>query len=215
MTISVQIVFLIFNGLSLFTSLVYDAKTPDLYPNNAHLKMGWAVTFIATAWFLMTFVNLHLARTERVKQRHAMTAKNMAEYDNLHNHRWSGDSTDHDSATLYSSPRSPSSDSIPHHKLETSDEEQGDDEDVQREDQGFLQNSSVDRFLSRKIPKISSGHALMAFKIVFTLIERTLPILGFVLIISGGVVYGGLFVSRQLQALIAERMLTLQNSAHD
>ncbi|KAG9948537.1 hypothetical protein KCU85_g4916, partial [Aureobasidium melanogenum] len=191
-TIPAQVAFLAVNGLGLFTSIIYDAKTPDLYPNNAHHKMGWAVTWIAAVWFLMTFVNLYMARSEKAKERHAMTADNIAQYDRLQNHRWSRDSS-HDSATLCSGSRSPSSDSIPAHKLaspEDFEEEDG------SEEQAFIQSNSVDRFLSRKVPRISSGRALTAFKVIFTLIERCMPVLGFVSLLSGGVVFGGLYRQR-------------------
>lgn len=155
--------------------------------------MGWAVTWIATVWFLMTFVNLYMARSEKAKERHAMTADNIAQYDRLQDHRWSRDSS-HDSATLCSGSRTPSSDSVPLHKQESpeyADEEEG------SEEQGFIQNNPVDRFLSRKIPRISAGRAFTAFKVVFTLIERCMPVLGFVNLLSGGVVFGGLYVSSE------------------
>lgn len=194
-TIPSQVAFLAVNGLGLFTSIIYDAKTPDLYPNNAHHKMGWAVTWIAAVWFLMTFVNLYMARSEKAKERHAMTADNIAQYDRLQNHRWSRDSS-HDSATLCSGSRTPSSDSVPLHKQENPEDA---DEEEGSEEQGFIQNNPVDRFLSRKIPRISSGRALTAFKVVFTLIERCIPVLGFVSLLSGGVVFGGLYVSNDNQ----------------
>ncbi|CAD0037904.1 unnamed protein product [Aureobasidium pullulans] len=191
-TLPTQVAFLAVNGLGLFTSIIYDAKTPDLYQNNAHHKMGWAVTWIAVAWFLMTFVNLYMARAEKAKARHAMTAKNIAQYDRLQDHRWSAESG-LDSATLCSGSRSPSSDSVPQHKFEAPDEEHGDDEDLECEEQGFIQNNPVDRFLLRKVPRISSGRAFTAFKVMFTLIERCMPVLGFVSLLSGGVVFGGIY----------------------
>ncbi|KAI4716928.1 hypothetical protein E4T48_06898 [Aureobasidium sp. EXF-10727] len=191
-TTPAQFAFLAVNGLGLFTSIVYNAKTPDFYPNNAHHKMGWAVSWIATAWLLMTFLNLYMARCEKARERHAMTADNIAQYDRLQDHRWSRDSG-HDSATLCSGSRSPSSESVPLHKLESP----GDvDEEGASEDQGFIQNNPVDRFLSCRIPRISSGRALTAFRVIFTLIERCMPVLGFVSLISGGVVFGGLYRER-------------------
>lgn len=125
-----------------------------------------------------------------------MTADNIAQYDRLQDQdqRWSRDSG-HDSATLCSGSRSPSSDSVPLHKFELPEEG---DENVGFEEQGCIQNNSIDCFLSRKMPRISSGGALTAFKVVFTLIERCMPILGFVSLISGGVVYGGLYVSKDI-----------------
>lgn len=159
--------------------------------------MGWAVSWIATVWFLMTFLNLYMARYQKAKERHAMTADNIAQYDRLQDQdqRWSRDSG-HDSATLCSGSRSPSSDSAPLHKFEIPEE--GDDEDVGFDEQGAIGNGLIDRFFSRKVPRISSGRALTAFKVVFTLIERCMPVLGFVSLISGGVVYGGLYVSKDV-----------------
>jgi hypothetical protein len=195
-TIPAQFAFLAINGLGLFTSIIYNAKTPDFYSYNAHHKMGWAVSWIATAWLLMTLLKLYMARYGKIKERHAMTTDNIAQYDRLQgqDHRWSRDSG-HDSATLCSGSRSPSSDSVPLHKLEMPEEG---DEDDGSEEQGFIRNNSVNRFLSRRVPRISSGRAVTAFKVVFTLIERCMPILGFASLISGGVVYGGLYVSRNV-----------------
>ncbi|KAI4760621.1 hypothetical protein E4T52_07468 [Aureobasidium sp. EXF-3400] len=194
-TIPAQFAFLAVNGLGLFTSIIYNAKTPDFYPGNAHHKMGWAVSWIATVWFLLTFLNLYMARYEKIKQRHAMTADNIAQYDRLQNqdHRWSRDSG-HDSATLCSGSRSPSLDSAALPKFEMP--EGGDEEIDSSEEQGFIHEHSVDRFFSRRIPRSSSGRALTAFKIVFTLLERCMPVLSFASLVSGGVVYGGLYRER-------------------
>jgi hypothetical protein len=183
------------NGLGLFVSIIYNAKTPDFYPGNVHHNMGWAVSWIATIWFLMTFLNLYMARYQKIKERHAITTDNIAQYDRLQDQdqRWSRDSG-HDSATLCSGSRSPSSESVPLHKFEIPEE--GDEEDVGFEEQGLMQKNSVDGFFSRKVLRISSGGALIAFKAVFTLVERCMPVLGFVSLVSGGVVYGGLYVSK-------------------
>jgi hypothetical protein len=145
--------------------------------------MGWAVSWIATAWLLMTLLNLYMARYEKIKERHAMTADNIAQYDLLQgqDHRWSRDSG-HDSATLCSESRSPSSESVPLQKLEMPEEGEEDDGS---EEQGFIQNNRVNRFFSRRV----------TFKVVLTLIERCMPVLGFASLVSGGVVYGGLYVS--------------------
>jgi hypothetical protein len=196
-TIPAQFAFLAVNGLGLFTSIIYNAKTPDFYPDNAHHKLGWAVSWIATVWFLMTFLNLYMARYGKSKERHAMTADNIAQYDRLQDQdlRWSRDSG-HDSATLCSGSRSPSSDSVPLHKFEMPEE--GDEGDDGSEEQRFIQNSPVNRFLSRSSPRVSSGRAVIAFKVVFTLIERCMPVLGCTSLVSGGVVYGGLYVSKNI-----------------
>ncbi|KAJ6264661.1 hypothetical protein Dda_0810 [Drechslerella dactyloides] len=47
--IPVQLVFLAVNGFAIFLSVIYNAQTPDLYPANAHHRMGWVVVAVLTA----------------------------------------------------------------------------------------------------------------------------------------------------------------------
>lgn len=42
--LTAQLVFLAVNGGGVLLGTVYNANTPDLYPNNAHHKLGWIVT---------------------------------------------------------------------------------------------------------------------------------------------------------------------------
>ncbi|EWC45564.1 hypothetical protein DRE_05422 [Drechslerella stenobrocha 248] len=44
-----QFVFLVANGLAIFLAVVYNAQTPDLYPANAHHRMGWVAVAILVA----------------------------------------------------------------------------------------------------------------------------------------------------------------------
>lgn len=216
MNMPAQFVFLAANALGLFTSIVYNSKTPDLYENNAHHKIGWVVTWVATAWFLLAFIDLYMGRT---KTRHAMTTQNMAQYDRLQDlsfeqqdQRWSGESAGRSSATLCSGSRSPSSDFVPHHKLEEADNDQGEEqiEDVNlSEDRGFLRNASVDRFLSRKLPRFTSKRASLAIKVPYIFIERFIVILAFLALTTGGVVYGGLFVSPEFSLPSVTLLTTL------
>ncbi|CAM1503741.1 Fc.00g013320.m01.CDS01 [Cosmosporella sp. VM-42] len=54
--LDLQFVFLVTNALGLLLGGIYNAKTPDLYPNNAHHKIGWAVTWIVSAHVLVSAV---------------------------------------------------------------------------------------------------------------------------------------------------------------
>lgn len=45
-TLPLQIAFSILNAVSIFCATVYNARTPDLYPNNAHHKIGWIITLV-------------------------------------------------------------------------------------------------------------------------------------------------------------------------
>ncbi|KAF5018954.1 hypothetical protein F66182_9043 [Fusarium sp. NRRL 66182] len=51
-----QFVFLASNTMGLLLGVVYNAKTPDLYPNNAHHKVGWLATWVVCAQFIVNAV---------------------------------------------------------------------------------------------------------------------------------------------------------------
>ncbi|GKU06067.1 membrane protein [Fusarium langsethiae] len=59
-TLSAQFVFLASNSLGVFLGVVYNTQTPDLYPGNAHHKIGWVVTWVVCAQVLVTAVG-HIA----------------------------------------------------------------------------------------------------------------------------------------------------------
>jgi hypothetical protein len=48
-TLYSQFAFAATNAFGLLLGVVYNANTPDLYPNNAHHKLGWIVTWIVSA----------------------------------------------------------------------------------------------------------------------------------------------------------------------
>ncbi|KAJ3528847.1 hypothetical protein NM208_g10017 [Fusarium decemcellulare] len=51
-TLPAQFVFLATNAVGLVLGIVYNAQTPDLYPNNAHHKIGWIATWVVSAQVL-------------------------------------------------------------------------------------------------------------------------------------------------------------------
>ncbi|KAG7106629.1 putative membrane protein C3B8.06 like [Verticillium longisporum] len=58
-TLASQSVFLAINALGVLVGTIYNAATPDLYPNNAHHKAGWAFTWVALAQ-LPTMVSIDI-----------------------------------------------------------------------------------------------------------------------------------------------------------
>ncbi|KAK1839515.1 integral membrane protein [Colletotrichum chrysophilum] len=52
-TLALQFIFLAMNALGVVLATVYNANTPDLYPNNAHSKLGWLVTWVVSAQVLI------------------------------------------------------------------------------------------------------------------------------------------------------------------
>lgn len=213
-TLPIQFTFLILNAFALLLGVVYNRKTPELYENNAHSKVGWIITWVACAWVAMNLVQAYAGRARPHAQEdelsHPMTAANMAQYQRVQDAqlsgptRYSNDSgqgTERNSSSLFGHSRSPSVESedqqftgpMRRYTQEThEDDEHYDDEAEKR---GFLRNKSVDRFLSRTLARFAVGRPLKWLRFFYVIIERTILVQGFVATTSGTVVYGGIGVS--------------------
>lgn len=55
-TLAAQFLFLLTNAIGVLVGIFYNANTPDLYPNNAHHKLGWLVTWVVGAQVLVGLV---------------------------------------------------------------------------------------------------------------------------------------------------------------
>ncbi|RFU75511.1 hypothetical protein TARUN_6755 [Trichoderma arundinaceum] len=51
-----QFIFLAVNALGLILGTVYNAQTPDLYPNNAHHRIGWIITWVISAQVVVSLL---------------------------------------------------------------------------------------------------------------------------------------------------------------
>lgn len=51
-----QIVFFTLNALGVALAISYNTLTPDLYPNNAHHKIGWIITLVSTVKISITLL---------------------------------------------------------------------------------------------------------------------------------------------------------------
>ncbi|KAF2466711.1 uncharacterized protein BDR25DRAFT_317392 [Lindgomyces ingoldianus] len=207
-TLLAQFIFLIINAFALLLGIVYDHKTPELYENNSHSKIGWIITWIASAWVFMALVQVYTKRPKvdswENHSVHRMTTANMAQYQRVQGSqlpdpsRWSNDSgqgTERNSASLYGHSRSPSVESEDQHFTGPSRRYSHDDEDAFHDDsekRGILRNTPVDRFLSRNLARFAVGRPLRILRILYIMIDRTILILGFVALTTGTVVYGGI-----------------------
>lgn len=68
-TLIIQAVFLASNTVGVILAIIYNAKTPDLYPNNAHHKVGWIITWIVSAHVLLHLVG-RIAGARKMKSNH-------------------------------------------------------------------------------------------------------------------------------------------------
>ncbi|KAI9670258.1 MAG: hypothetical protein M1831_006472 [Alyxoria varia] len=199
-----QLAFLALNGIGMVTGFVYNHHTPDLYPDNSHHKAGWAVTFIATGWVVLSVVTSFTAKVydDADCQYQPVSAQAMVEHHCIHgpsspDHRWSRDSgqgTERNTASLCTSSRSNSwnSNSFNAHLHEPYRDDNHDDDHGDPEKSGFLHNTALERFFSSHVPRFVFGRTATALELVYIVIERFIIPLGFVAIATGAVAYGGI-----------------------
>ena len=199
-TLPVQFVFGAINAIGIFFVTIHNANSPDLYPNNAHHKLGWILTWTVMAQVVMGVIAKYSARKhdEPVPVSADAMAQHLRRYD-LENHRPnlyrfsndSGQGTEPNTESLRShSLSSQGSDQLP--QVRGDFEEEAEPE----EKHGLIGGSSVDKFMLSRIPGMFSSRALKTFQFFYDAVDRLILILGFVALTTGGVTYGGFFVSR-------------------
>lgn len=186
--------------------MIYNARTPDLYPHNAHHKLGWILTWMVCAQIGLQRLGTFFARSSgKTRQQHApympVDGDASAEQHRLQRlptdeYRYSNDS---DEATQIGSPPSP------HGSLATL----ADAADLTSGEQRQWQNEQDDLsnwdYRSRK-HWISKGALIRALTrispILCVVVDRVILILGFVGAMTGIVAYTGVFVSVEFLLLM-------------
>lgn len=215
-TLPVQFLFLIVNGVGVVLATIYNANTPDLYENNAHHTIGWIATWVMTAQTVMSLLFLYSGRVkmtasssdERVAYL-PVSAENMDQYhvsSPYRDTRWSGDSgspTGRSSTTLNSSRDISPTDA--HRLSKEAENEDVDDEEglpmlIPTSMSTRTEHSSspsrfriraVHAFLSRKVPTFFSKKLLFTAQVGYEIVDRTILILGWIAIVTGGVTLAG------------------------
>jgi hypothetical protein len=221
-----QFFFLVLNGLGVLFGTVYNINTPDLYENNAHHKIGWIATWIMTAQVIMSLLFTYSGRGKGTSNASAeqaaflpVSVENMSQHNvrPYTDYRWSGDSGQgtERSSTLNSRDISPTDpnrrdtfDEFEKPEPQPADTDDGDDDEdevaagshhsSQSPRSRWLRISRVDSFLSARVPNLLSAKILRVVKVVYDMIDKTILVLGFIALVSGGVTYAGIFVSRNL-----------------
>jgi hypothetical protein len=189
-------VFLAVNGAGVLLVTLYNASTPDLYPNNAHHKIGWVLTWVTGAQVVIGVISAYTKRKDDRGSFVPVSRENVERHQALNQaqiYRFSNDSghgTEPNTESLRSQSISSNSsdDQLPDVRREHEEEDQD-------EKHGLMHGSQVDRFLSRKIPGLISSRVLKGFGFFYNVVDRVILILGFVALTTGMVIYGGLFVS--------------------
>ena len=199
-----QFVFWIVNAIGVLIGIIYNNQTPDLYENNAHHKIGWIITAVASAQVFMTLIFTYAGRGESEVSSYERATFLPVSTDettspvhypsgSLHAYRWSRDSgqgTEQNS--LNSRPTSPQCDS----PSEDYDGFEKPEEQVRgKQGKRWFQGTVVDRFLSSRVPAMASSRVLRTLNMAHMVIERIILPFGFAAIATGGVTYGGIMVS--------------------
>ena len=194
-----QLSFLMLHSIGLLMGTVYSSKAPDLYENNAHNKIGWIVTWIVVAQYIIGLVKSaaivkdpqDIDAEEKTAflpiSTEALAQQQEATY-SLDEYRYSRDSG-HFTASEAS--RSQSISSVQDHEVEEHQKllkhqtPHADTDPEYTEKQDLLSNTKAQRIAS----------TTRALNVTYDAIDCVSLLLGFAAIVSGAVVYGGVFVS--------------------
>ncbi|KAI4207965.1 MAG: hypothetical protein LQ346_000302 [Caloplaca aetnensis] len=202
LALATQIGFFGLNAFGLLVGTIYDSKTPDLYDNNLHHKLGWAVTWISLAQIIVgLFSNRRVKGDADNEERISLMAGGthcMNEYQQKHPHnipsmhRYSHDSG-HGTESVSSRSRSTSLTGMHEEKEEEAIQRlnnQTHDNDVR----GLTAMASVNahRILSHTTHMIPNQvmKILMCF---YDMVDLSILIIGFILIMTGFITYAGIF----------------------
>lgn len=207
-----QVAFVATNAFGVMLGSIYNASTPDLYPNNAHHKIGW----IATSAVTLQLVIALLARVAGTLKGRAGTAgelrpfipvsaANMAEHQRMNDSRFpklhrishdSGQGTEPNTESLRAQSVSSSSgaEEAPIRMQNVRKEEDDDDQDLESIPLGPRQRK-VPGGIAAKLASFISTKAWRFLIFTYNSIDRSILILGFIAICTGIITYARFFVS--------------------
>ena len=212
-TLIAQVTFLVVNTVGLIVGTIYNARTPDLYPNNLHHKVGWAVTVITAVHVLTAFTaKLVGVFRPRASRKHPpydhipMLTTAINEYERLHKpnrqssslYDLSNDSVNPLDTFRRSHSMSTAVAEDEHQPIPLNDTSGNHDEDDDLEPAELIPPPSPKTGFTWAVASVGgkiSGKAWKAIEALYDVVDRVLPVLGFLLVCTGFATYGRLFVS--------------------
>lgn len=206
LTLMTRLSFLGLNAVGILLGRIYNSKTPDLYANNAHSRIGWVVTCIVLVQCIIGAIRPYAGPAKdylsRLEERAALipTSAEALDHQNsltnrtLQQYRYSHDSGH---GTEPGSSRSPSISSLQGSEDEPLKSEGTQDPGLEaryHEKTRAIYSSTIDYLLSR-IHGVLPNRVWRIMSFFHEIADRVILLLGFVTIVSGIVVYGGVFVS--------------------
>ncbi|KAF2972005.1 hypothetical protein GQX73_g1589 [Xylaria multiplex] len=217
-TLAAQFLFLLTNAIGVLTGIVYNANTPDLYPNNAHHKLGWLVTWVVGAQVLVGLVGRvagmmsRSSRSGHGKEEEQsfipVSTEAMAEHQRINQDAFSspyrhsndsGQGTERNTESL----RSASLSTMVGHEspIELSDRRRQYDEDDE-EDLVFkpteMHSSSASQSFVAKIASKISDKAWKVIVLGYGFVDRTILILGYITLCTGLITYARFFEGHEI-----------------
>jgi hypothetical protein len=227
-TLLVQFVFLVTNAVGILLSVIYNANTPDLYPNNAHHKVGWIATWVvgaqAVVGLLGRVAGAYKGQAERVTataERESFIPVSRAAMEEHHRlndqgpYRLSDDSgqgTEPKTESLRSHSVSTNGDSSEMRDVNMGYREEDDDYDLEGDLPSFSRRGRV-QSLVRKAVGMVSTRAWKVMMFGYNFVDRTILILGFITFTLGIATYGRFFVSSTNTPILFPHMLTRNRRA--
>lgn len=214
-TIPTQVAFLATNAAGIVLGLFYNANTPDLYPNNAHHKLGWLVSWVASAQVtiglagrassaLSCYLRNRRSNSQSREEQAFIPVSSgaIAAHERLyaspyqHSQSHAGASSRNDSVSTMvgqESPSGPSFEQARHFDNDMDNDEHDDDLELKPSDhwRASVANESILARVSRRI----SAHAWGMLEFVYNFIDRTILIVGSITIATGIITYARFFVS--------------------
>ena len=198
--IVIQLAFLGLHSVGLLLGTIYRSKTPDLYKNNSHAKVGWIVTWLVVAQCVIGLMKVTISLGSRETVQEEQTAylpifdDALMQQEQVQAYRYSNDSG-HFTASESSCSQSISSlpdrnDQDQHGKLREYEDARVEADCTEKH--GLLGNVKLRRFASHVSARLSTRTISVLDAVNNTIDCTSLPI-GFVAVLSGAVVYGGVF----------------------
>ncbi|MCJ1399321.1 hypothetical protein MMC11_002523 [Xylographa trunciseda] len=196
---SAQLTFISINAIGLLFGTIYNSKTPELYENNVHNKLGWAVTWIMSIQAILGLVRKCGRAEVTTKPSYETTMaryRNVQDLEGIQQYRYSRDSGQ---GTEPSTPRN-SSPSTPQAYDEDREDApmfgRGNDIEKQPEEKhGWWRINIINHFISNRSLMIAQHRMTTYVYVLYDTTDRLILILGFATLLSGLVIYGGIFKS--------------------
>ncbi|RDW66378.1 hypothetical protein BP6252_10013 [Coleophoma cylindrospora] len=198
LSLPIQLAFLVINGLGALLATIYNTKTPDLYPNNAHHRLGWFLIWTICAHSSMAMIAVYTKRNKissEMEERAVLiptSAEVLVDHQPIHNfhdgqiHRFS-DNSGLDAERNTESMRSYSLSS-------TNSVRNRPDPSYPTESNHDHQTLAISKmFLTQKLALLKTSRTQRIFSAVYGTINRLILLFGFVALATGFVTYAGIY----------------------